>query len=50
MEGLKVHMDNARPHVARIVLEWLRKQGIEVVPHTVYSPNLTPNDFFSASL
>ncbi len=42
----KVHMDNARPHVARIILEWLHKQGIEVVPHTAYIPDLAPNDFF----
>ncbi len=42
----KVQMNNARPHVARIVLEWLRKEGIEVVPHPAYSPDLAPNNFF----
>ncbi len=36
----KVHMDNA------IVLEWLRKRGIEVVSQPAYSPDLAPNDFF----
>ncbi len=42
----KVHMDNVRPHVAKIVLEWLHKHGIEVVRHPAYSPDLAPNDFF----
>ena len=42
----KVHMDNARPHLARLVLAWLAKNHIEVVPHPLYSPDLARNDFF----
>ena len=39
-------MDNVRPHVAKLVLAWLAKNKITVVPHPPYSPDLAPNDFF----
>lgn len=42
----KLHHDNARPHVANAVLQFLAKKGIETVPHPPYSPDLAPNDFF----
>ncbi|XP_046685374.1 histone-lysine N-methyltransferase SETMAR-like [Homalodisca vitripennis] len=42
----KLHHDNARPHVANTVLQFLPKKGIETVPHSPYSPDLAPNNFF----
>lgn len=42
----KLHHDNARPHVARLVMDFLAKQKIEVIPHPPYSPDLAPCDFF----
>jgi len=42
----KLHHDNARPHVANTVLQFLAKKEVETVPHPPYSPDLAPNDFF----
>src|SRR5436190_4438061 len=42
----KLHHDNARPHVANAVLQYLAKKEVETVPHPPYSPDLAPNDFF----
>ncbi len=27
-------------------MEFLRKKGVELIPHPPYSPDLAPNDFF----
>ncbi len=32
----KLHHDNARPHIAHVVTEYLAKQNIKVVPHPPY--------------
>lgn len=42
----KLHHDNARPHVAGIVTEFLNRKGIQCVPHPPYSPDVAPCDFF----
>jgi len=42
----KLHMDNARPHMCKLVTKFLAKKGIEVVPHPPYSPDMAPSDFF----
>ena len=42
----KLHHDNARPHVATIVTEFLSKKNVEVIPHPPYSPDLAPCDFY----
>jgi histone-lysine N-methyltransferase SETMAR len=44
--GWLLHHDNARPHVARIVRDFLESHGIETVPHPPYSPDLAPCDFY----
>jgi histone-lysine N-methyltransferase SETMAR len=41
-----LHHDNARPHEAYTVQEFLAKYKMAVVPHTPYSPDLAPSDFF----
>lgn len=42
----KLHEDNARPHVAHAVQDFLALKNIQTVPHPPYSPDLAPNDFF----
>jgi len=41
-----LHQDNAPPHKARIVTEFLVEQGIQTVRHPPYSPDLAPSDFW----
>ena len=41
----KLHRDNARPHTAKVVTEFLEERKIEIVPHPPYSPDLAPCDF-----
>ena len=38
--------DNAGAHIARIVTDVLDAEGVEVVPHPGYSPDLSPPDFW----
>ena len=42
-KGIKLHMDNARPH---FVDEKLKEFGIKRLIHPPYSPGLAPSDFF----
>ena len=42
----KLHHDNARPHAANRVMQFLAKFNITCVPHPPYSPDLAPCDFF----
>lgn len=41
-----LHHDNARPHTAARVLEFLTKSKITVMKHPPYSPDLAPCDFW----
>ncbi|GFS12897.1 transposase [Elysia marginata] len=38
--------ENAGPHKARATTQSLREQGIQVLPHPTYSPDLAPCDFW----
>ena len=38
--------DNARPHLARMVLLRLTDSGYEILPHLPYSPDLSVRDIF----
>jgi len=40
---LKLHIDNARPH---LVDDFLAENGLERLVHPPYSPDLSPSDFF----
>ncbi|UYV71282.1 GPS1 [Cordylochernes scorpioides] len=42
-----LHVGNARPHTAHVVLQFLAKHSTIQIPHPPYSPDLAPNDFFS---
>ena len=35
-----------RPHAHRDVVDYLTEEGIEIIPHPPYSPDLAPCDFW----
>ncbi|GFY10901.1 histone-lysine N-methyltransferase SETMAR [Trichonephila clavipes] len=45
-----LHHDDARPHIARCVLEISQQNNVEILPHPPYSPDLTPCDFWFSQL
>jgi transposase len=47
---LIVHADDARLHTARVTLEFLKQNGMKRTPHSPYSPDLAPSDFYLLSL
>jgi histone-lysine N-methyltransferase SETMAR len=40
------HWDNAPVHTAAVVKEWIAANGLQLLPHPPYSPDLAPADFF----
>ena len=44
-EKLIFHHDNARPHVAVPVKNYLENAGWEILPHPPYSPDIAPSDY-----
>jgi [histone H3]-lysine36 N-dimethyltransferase SETMAR len=42
-----LHQDNASAHTAQKTIEFLELQNIELLNHPPYSPDLSPNDFFT---
>jgi transposase len=38
--------DNAKPHVAKLVKNYLENEGITIIDHPPYSPDLAPCDFW----
>ena len=44
-EAIIFHLDNARPHVAIPVKNYLENSGWEVLPHPPYRPDLDPSDY-----
>jgi histone-lysine N-methyltransferase SETMAR len=43
---LVVHVDHAKPHVAKRVKQFLDDHNLRIAPHPFYSPDLAPSDFF----
>ncbi|GFV03694.1 histone-lysine N-methyltransferase SETMAR [Trichonephila clavipes] len=44
--GLILHHDNARPYIARCVLNVSQQNNVDILPHPPYSPDKTPYDFW----
>ena len=44
-EAIIFHHDNARPHAAILVKNYLENSGCEVLPHSPYSPDLAPSEY-----
>lgn len=45
-KSMKILHDNAKPHVAKVVQEYLNSEGIGRIDHPPYSPDLAPCDFW----
>ncbi|CAG8680433.1 11011_t:CDS:1, partial [Ambispora leptoticha] len=41
-----LHHDNARPHKADIVTDYLKEKHIKLMPHLPYSSDLAPCNFY----
>lgn len=46
VHGMKLLHDNARPHENKDVLNYLKDQGLALLPHPPYSPDLAPCDYW----
>jgi histone-lysine N-methyltransferase SETMAR len=46
VRDVMLHHDNAAPHKAGIVTEYLSKERVKLLPHPPYSPDLAPCDFY----
>lgn len=45
-KNLKLHHDNARPHVEGTVVDFIIEQDMTIMGHPPYSPDLAPCDFW----
>ena len=45
-KNLKLHHDNARPHIQNDVTSFLIEQDLEIIEHPPYSPDLAPCVFW----
>jgi [histone H3]-lysine36 N-dimethyltransferase SETMAR len=45
-KGIKLLHDNAQPHNHENVLNYLDQEGVNLMPHPRYSPDLSPCDFW----
>jgi len=45
-KNMKILHDNAKPHIAKEVKKYLESEGIEIIRHPPYSPDLAPCDFW----
>lgn len=43
---ITLHFDNARPHTARKVNDFMAVHHMKRAPHPAYSPDLAPSDFY----
>ena len=43
---MKIIHDNARPHVDKSVISYLEQEGLRIIRHPPYSPDLAPCDFW----
>ena len=41
-----LQQSNARVHTCKVAMDALERNGYELIPHSAYSPDLAPSDFF----
>ena len=46
VKDVLLHHDNANPHKAKIVKDYIEEQELQVLPNPPYSPDLAPFDFW----
>ena len=44
--GVLLLQDNAPAHTSQVAMTAATECGFEILPHTPYSPNMTPSDFY----
>jgi hypothetical protein len=42
----RLHLDNARPHTSQTSVDYIDRHKLVRIPYHLYSPNLTPSDFY----
>ena len=45
-KGVLLQQDNARVHTCKVAMDAVERNGYELTPHPVYSPDLAPSNFF----
>ena len=45
-KGILLQQDNARVHTCKIAMDTVERNGYELIPHTAYSPDLAPSNYF----
>ena len=44
--GILLQQDNAKVYTCSIAMDVVERNGYELIPHSAYSPDLAPSDFF----
>ena len=45
-KGVLLQQDNATFHTCKVAMDAVERNGYELIPHSVYLPDLAPSDFF----
>ena len=45
-KGILLQQENARVHTCKIAMDGVERNGYELIPQTVYSPDFAPSDYF----
>ena len=43
---MEIHHDNAKPHVDKTAISYLKNEGIRIIRHMPYSPDQAPCNFW----
>ena len=45
-KGILLQQDNVRGHTCKIAMDAVERNGYELIPHPIYSPDLDPSEYF----